>query len=386
MAESHVTTKANSAADIKAQFGNFLRQAREKSGLSIEAVAQETKISKQFIIYLETGSVENLPGQVFGRGFIKNIARYLRSDSSEMLRLYDACWGVESTPQEVAASEHITTKKAAVVEDEAIAAPVIAKNPGFAKRKADAEEAPKILKKETVSSSPTDSDRERVGVVVPAWLVRSIVSPHVRLGILGSIAAIMVICVFGRWMIAHNSQQVAHKSASTEVAANPIANKAAAESSDANQIPAADVAPVEVVPGNVVEKSITAPVDVAGATGTKVEAVEKVPAAVLPSTKEEDSPLQVQQGSAVAFDQVLELNISAPVEIKMTVDGKKQENTSFKADQHRFTFHDRAEMMISDASAVEVIYNGKSLGVLGNKGRKRRIFFQAKPSEADFPH
>lgn len=400
MADASVTTKTIAGTDVKARFGTFLRQAREKSGLSIEAVAQETKISKQFIIFLETGSVENLPGQVFGRGFIKNIARYLRSDSGEMLRLYDACWGIDTAGPAKAAEtveEVASIQKSAVIEERTKAPEIHA-----ASTPVDVKSVKRQSNRgsQATSSIPdiphlpsVDENRKRYGIGVPTWFVRSIMSPHVRLSILGGVAAVMVIGVLGRW-IGANMQRPAAKS--NETTPSSVVPSAMNQSStdDGSVSGNVEVSPADAVPLNVVEKSLTVPGD-AKDTAMMRDSSASVPvttgpqAAVVAASStaaEEESPLQVQQGTPIAFDQILELNISSPVEIKMTIDGKKQENTSFRADQHRFTFHERAELMISDASAVEIIYNGKSLGVLGNKGRKRRIFFQAKPSETEFPH
>lgn len=373
MAETNIANQVNSTSDGKARFGAFLRQARENAGISIEAVAQETKISKQFIIYLESGRVENLPGQVFGRGFIKNIARYLRSDSGEMLRLYDACWGVvtETKPEPT----HVPDKAQSPIESEA-------------RRSTDTVATSERQAAASIPDIPhlpsVDTGRRRYGVPVPTWLVRSVMSPHVRLSILGVVAAVMVVGVLGRWIAAnYKNAEVSPKAAiPAETAPKVMHQEGGIDAPNAATTAATtELVSPEDVPANIVERSInipaetavTKPAEIVGATATK-------------TAVQEESPLQVQEGGAVAFDQVMELNISAPVEIKMILDGKKVENTSYKADQHRFTFHERAELMISDASAVDIVYNGKSLGVLGNKGRKRRIFFQAKPSESDFPH
>jgi hypothetical protein len=99
----------------------------------------------------------------------------------------------------------------------------------------------------------------------------------------------------------------------------------------------------------------------------------------------EDNPLYLPSDSAGTFEQVLELKVSGDVELRLTLDGKKMSETTFTPDSYRFTFNEGAELFILDASQVDVIYNGRSLGVLGNKGRKRRIFFQAKASSSDFP-
>ena len=83
----------------RAQFGAWMRQARENTGVSIEAISQETRINKGYILSLEAGELDALPGKVFGRGFIKNITKLLKSDSGECLRLYDACWGTLAAPE-----------------------------------------------------------------------------------------------------------------------------------------------------------------------------------------------------------------------------------------------------------------------------------------------
>ena len=82
----------------RVELSTWLRHERERSGLSIEAVSQETRISKTYILSLESGKLESLPGKVFGRGFVKNITRLLKTDTSEGLRLYDACWGAPISP------------------------------------------------------------------------------------------------------------------------------------------------------------------------------------------------------------------------------------------------------------------------------------------------
>ena len=101
--------------------------------------------------------------------------------------------------------------------------------------------------------------------------------------------------------------------------------------------------------------------------------------------KNEDETLYLPSDASAAFEQVIEINVLNAVEMRLTLDGKKQEDTWFKPDTYRFTFNNLAELYLLDASEVDVIYNGRSLGVLGSKGRKRRIYFQAKAAESDFP-
>ncbi len=77
-----------------------------------------------------------------------------------------------------------------------------------------------------------------------------------------------------------------------------------------------------------------------------------------------------------SFEQVLELIVIEPVKIKLVEDKKAPTVRQLKPDAYRFTFSDRAELTVYDASAVEVAYNGRSLGSLGAKGRIRKLIFQ----------
>ena len=74
------------------QFGQKLREARLSVGLSDEDLIHQTRISPQFIEALEKGEFENLPGRIFGRGFVVSIAKAIGGESSEFVEAYDQCW------------------------------------------------------------------------------------------------------------------------------------------------------------------------------------------------------------------------------------------------------------------------------------------------------
>ena len=48
-----------------------LKEAREKAGYSIEEVAEKLSIRKQYIICLEEGDFEGLPGKIYVKGYTK---------------------------------------------------------------------------------------------------------------------------------------------------------------------------------------------------------------------------------------------------------------------------------------------------------------------------
>jgi cytoskeleton protein RodZ len=65
--------------------GEFLRQEREKRGITIEQVASATKISVRLLHLLESDQYTELPAKPFIRGFVSSYARFIGVDSKEIL-------------------------------------------------------------------------------------------------------------------------------------------------------------------------------------------------------------------------------------------------------------------------------------------------------------
>lgn len=70
--------------EIKAAVGAVLRAARLKRGLSLEAVAQQTRISKRFLQALEEDRFDEFPAFVYMRGFMKSYCEHLDVPFAEL--------------------------------------------------------------------------------------------------------------------------------------------------------------------------------------------------------------------------------------------------------------------------------------------------------------
>lgn len=66
------------------EIGSALREARERKGLSIEAVEERVKIAQSVIIALEEGNKEKFPHPVYARGFVRSYAMLLGLDHQEV--------------------------------------------------------------------------------------------------------------------------------------------------------------------------------------------------------------------------------------------------------------------------------------------------------------
>ena len=72
----------------KPTLGAYLRRGRERSGLSIEAVAAGSRIVPRLVEALEADRQEFLPAPVYVRGFLSEYARALGLDADRVKQTY----------------------------------------------------------------------------------------------------------------------------------------------------------------------------------------------------------------------------------------------------------------------------------------------------------
>jgi transcriptional regulator with XRE-family HTH domain len=70
-------------------FGTLLKEEREKRKISLSEISNATKLSVSALKLMEQGNLDDLPPDVFVRGFIRSYARTLRISSNEPLELLD---------------------------------------------------------------------------------------------------------------------------------------------------------------------------------------------------------------------------------------------------------------------------------------------------------
>ena len=75
--------------------GAVLREARLTQGLSETDVATSLRLSLKTLGFIESGQFDRLPGDTFGRGYIRAYARLLKLDASRLVIDYDRQMGIE---------------------------------------------------------------------------------------------------------------------------------------------------------------------------------------------------------------------------------------------------------------------------------------------------
>ena len=68
--------------------GTILKECRESKGYSIAQVGADTHILPSYIDALEDNRFQDLPGNIYCLGFIKNLAKYYGLDENELAAVY----------------------------------------------------------------------------------------------------------------------------------------------------------------------------------------------------------------------------------------------------------------------------------------------------------
>lgn len=72
-------------------FGRFLRRSREARSLSLEDVARRTRIREHWLERIEASQLDELPAEVFVRGFVRAHARAVGADEQRASRMLSRC-------------------------------------------------------------------------------------------------------------------------------------------------------------------------------------------------------------------------------------------------------------------------------------------------------
>jgi cytoskeleton protein RodZ len=78
--------------------GSELREARVQRGLTLEAVAYETRIRTRYLEALEDERWDDLPGEAYAKGFLRTYADFVGLDGPQMLARYRTRFPRRSEP------------------------------------------------------------------------------------------------------------------------------------------------------------------------------------------------------------------------------------------------------------------------------------------------
>ena len=74
-------------------FGSHLKHEREMRGISLEEIAASTKIQIQYLQALENNQFDELPGEIFVKGFIRSYGKTIGCNAEDLISAYDEAMG-----------------------------------------------------------------------------------------------------------------------------------------------------------------------------------------------------------------------------------------------------------------------------------------------------
>lgn len=91
VSQEQLMLQAELAREVHAETeftGELLRKVRESQGVGLEEIATSTKITLAHLTALEEERYDELPAHVYVRGFVQQLARHLKLDSSQVAKTY----------------------------------------------------------------------------------------------------------------------------------------------------------------------------------------------------------------------------------------------------------------------------------------------------------
>jgi cytoskeleton protein RodZ len=324
--------------------GQLLKARREALKISLAEVSISTKITTRMLQAIEEGNMDKLPARPFLRGFVKSYAAYLKMDTDLVLKSFN---------EDMAALE-----PAPVLPPEAGAEPEAAAAP-----------MPKIEVPEPKHAT--------TGNLIPEGM-----SNLKKAGLAAGLVALMalILVVYQQVQkyekesqvdtppptlskIEQPKEEAPKKEEKTETP--PAEDKASAETKT-EAPPAVEVKPPEPKPEETTEvKAVETPKPVAEVTPP----VAPPAAPPAPKPAEETKP-----AAPVAATQEIIIEALDKVDITFRVNNGQQRKVSLGPDQvHTIKAVGAVAIEMSDGGAVNIIHNGRDLGVPGDLGRPKKI-------------
>lgn len=331
--------------------GELLRQAREAKGLSINEIGLSLKISNRILSAIEQGDLSKLPAKTFLRGFVQSYAHYLKMNVDEVLEVFREEMGT-TQPQPLVEPTDVPAP-----EGGAVAAPA---------------ERPAAFEKSSELSSP----------LAPS-------GPSFKGLVVSIVCILLVVCIYVVKRVVDRYQRETVTEA-VEVAA-PLPDPSPEEA----PVPASETASTEALPplstvatpatpprseatdavkeqkNNATPTTSTTPT----ATATVEKKEESKPVAPTPAPATAPTPVaeKKEEPKPAPAGRPLELVIEAldAVEIEyLNPQGEVVERLKLAADQvHTIRGRQGLKLKVSNGGAVNVIVNGKDMGVAGDLGK-----------------
>lgn len=354
--------------------GEILKKAREEKGLALSEIGLSLKISSKVLKAIEEGDEKNLPAKTFLRGFVKSYANYLRLDTDKVLASFYEEYG-STRPQ-----PYIRTLNDSVKE-------ILPEEKAAATTEPSPEATVTTLHRvQPVQTKPSPAaSKLKVEPYSPLQEKKN--------------TKVIVICVIGAFLIGlifFTKKMIDKYTKEAEIPAAPV------EQSVDEPTPTLLEAPVEVSPEpnslvnpratpqtsplSGLAKTTTAAVPATMATVKPTPSITpaivppklKLSPAPTPSPTVEVTPAASPSPKPEEKNKPVELIVEAldSVEIEYAAPNGKPQKIKLSAEQvHTFKSRSGLKISFSNGGAINLILNGKELGIPGDLGKPIKLSY-----------
>ncbi|AHZ85583.1 helix-turn-helix domain-containing protein [Bdellovibrio bacteriovorus] len=370
--------------------GELLKKAREEKGLSLHEIGLSLKISSKVLKAIEEGDETQLPAKTFLRGFVQSYANFLHLNSDQVLEVFYEEMGSTKPKPYIRQTEE---PKAAGTTTESETKPAGAATEGTAEAAAPAPEATVTPIRKT--PPPTSSNHGMQSLKE---------NKNTKTYIILGLGVILVgLILFTKKMIDKYSKEAEVPSAEvaqtmegatpvvvdttidggtlTEVDPNatpgPLGNLTTAPTPAA---PVSSTATPAASPTSAVSTPVTAATPAASPTATPKPTATPSPAPTAtpsPTPVASPSPTPTPTPKPESGKPV-ELIVEAldSVEIEYSAPNGKPQKIRLSAEQvHTFKSKSGLKINFSNGGAVNLILNGKEVGIPGDLGKPIRLSY-----------
>lgn len=371
--------------------GEILRKAREEKKLSLHEIGLSLKISSKVLKSIEEGDEKSLPAKTFLRGFVQSYANFLHLNSDEVLAVfYEEMGSTRYSPYLKNSNTSDTESSATPVDSEE-------KSGEDETPKSDTPSAPVI----SISRKSTDHGK--------ADGMHSLKENKTTKKVILAVLSIVLVglIIFTKKMIDKYSKEAEVPSgevAQTLEGTTPVIAEAISLETESDELPAPVASPpptpatteqVSVVPAvaTPTPAPITTPKPMPSPTATAavvstpspspspkptVTPTPKPSPVIAPAPTPEAAPAVAPSPVTAESSKPVELIIEAldTVEIEYSAPNGKPQKIKLSAEQvHTFKSRSGLKLNLSNGGAVNLILNGKDVGIPGDLGKPIKLSY-----------
>jgi cytoskeletal protein RodZ len=164
--------------------GEYLKKERELRGVTIEEIANITRISSRFIQALENDDFKNLPSDVFVKGFLRAYTKCVGIDPNEVISIYENTRKTDIKPEiKEEASQPLKYNNTAIIALISIIAVILIalgggiyyyNNSSKGIPKADTNESPELKREIEEQPKETTETREEAPLPQPELAIEQV--------------------------------------------------------------------------------------------------------------------------------------------------------------------------------------------------------------------